>query len=119
MKTLTTTLVLSSLLFLTPISVMAGSGHDHAHSHAPAAPVNQSTAEKNADNVIASLVERNKIDNSWSTIKASSVEQKALNGRSEWLVIYDNEKVTELDKKKLYVFLTIEGEYIAANYTGK
>ena len=107
MKTLTTTLVLSSLLFLIPITVMAGSGHEHGHSHAPAAPVNQLTAEKN------------KVDNSWSTIKASSVEQKLLNGRSEWLVIYDNEKITELDKKKLYVFLTIEGEYIAANYTGK
>ena len=75
MKTLATTLVLSSLLFSTP--VLAGSGHDHGHSHAQAA-VNQATAEKNADKVIASLIEREKIDESWATIKATSVEKKVL-----------------------------------------
>ncbi len=59
--------------------VMAGSEHDHGHSYAQA-PVNQHIAEKNAGNVIASLVEREKIDTSWASIKASSVEKKSLNG---------------------------------------
>lgn len=116
MKTLATTLVLSSLLFGTP--VMAGSGHDHGHSHAQT-PVNQQVAEKKADEVIASLLERNKIDKSWSTIKASSIEKKTLNGLPEWVVIFNNEKIIDFDKQKLYVFLTIGGEYIAVNYTGK
>ncbi|MBL1321044.1 MAG: hypothetical protein COA63_008305 [Methylophaga sp.] len=115
MKTLATTLVLSSLLFGTP--VLADSGHDHGHSHAQA-PVNQATAEKNADEVIALLVEREKIDKSWATIKANSVEKKALKDSPEWVVIYNNVKITDLDKQKLYVFLTIGGEYIAVNYTG-
>lgn len=115
MKTLATTLVLSSLLFSTP--VLAGSGHDHGHSHAQAA-VNQATAEKNADKVIASLIEREKIDESWATIKATSVEKKVLKGRPEWVVIYNNVNITDIDKQKFYVFLTIAGEYIAINYTG-
>ncbi|PHS22658.1 MAG: hypothetical protein COA83_11295 [Methylophaga sp.] len=114
MKTLKTLLV---LLLLLGSSVMAGSEHDHGHSHAPA-PVNQATAEKNADKVIASLLERDKIDKSWSTIKVSSIEEKELNGRPEWVVIYINEKITNTDKQKLYVFMTIGGEYIAVNYTG-
>jgi len=108
MKTLKTLLV---LLLLLGSSVMAGSEHDHGHSHAPA-PVNQATAEKNADKVIASLLERDKIDKSWSTIKVSSIEEKELNGRPEWVVIYINEKITNTDKQKLYVFMTIGGEYI-------
>lgn len=116
MKTLATTLVLSSLIFGMP--VMAGSEHDHGHSHAQA-PVNQQVAEKKADEVIASLVEREKIDTSWASIKASSVEKKALNGYPEWLVTFNNEKITDTDKQTLYVFLTIGGEYIAVNYTGK
>jgi len=33
--------------------------------------------------------------------------------------IYINKKITDTEKQKLYVFLTIGGEYIAANYTGK
>ncbi len=115
MKTLATTLVLSSLLFGLP--VMAGPGHDHGHSHAQA-PVNQEVAEKNADKVITSLVERGKIDKIWSSTKASSVDKKQVSGRTEWVVTYNNEKIADKDKQKLYVFLTTGGEYIAANYTG-
>lgn len=115
MKILATTLVLSSLLFGSP--VIAGSGHDHGHSHAQA-PVNQEVADKNADKVIASLVERGKIDKSWSSKKASSVDKKEINDRTEWVVIYINDKIIDTEKQKLYVFLTIGGEYIAVNYTG-
>ena len=118
MKTLLTTLVLSSLLFCSPVMVMAGSGHDHGHSHAPAL-VDQVTAEKNADEVIASLVERDKIDKSWLILKASSIEKKEFNGRSEWVVTFNNETIADIDKQTLYVFLTPGGEYVAANYTGK
>ena len=123
MKTLAATLLLSSLLFGAP--VLAGSGHDHDHDHDHGhshshvqAPVSKEIAEKNANDVISSLVKRDKIDKSWSTIKAMSVENKILNGLSEWVVIYHNEKISDPEKKKLYVFLTIGGEYVAANYTG-
>ncbi len=37
----------------------------------------------------------------------------------EWLVIFNNENITDEEKQTLYVFLTISGEYIAVNYTGK
>ncbi|NQY25682.1 MAG: hypothetical protein HRT92_00730 [Piscirickettsiaceae bacterium] len=118
MKTLATTLVLSSLFFGIP--AMAATGHDHGHGHSHTQePVNQQIAEKKADEVIASLVEREKVDKSWSSIKASSIEKKTLNSRPEWLVIFNNDKITDVDKQTLYVFLTIGGEYIAVNYTGK
>ena len=115
MKTLAATLVLSSLFFISPAIVMAGTGHDHGHAHEP---VKQEVAEQNAGKVIASLVERSKIEKSWSSIKASSVEQKKYQGKPEWVAIYDNEKIADTSKQKLYVFLTPAGEYIAANYTG-
>ena len=114
MKTLTATaLVLSSLFFGAPI--LAGTGHEHGHAQAP---VNQEVAKKNADKVIASLAERSKIDKSWSSIKASSVEQKTNQDQLEWVTIYDNKNIADTSKQKLYVFLTPAGEYIAVNYTG-
>jgi len=116
MQKIAITLVLSSLFFVSP--VMAGGEHGHGHSHAQA-PVTQVTAEKNADKVIASLVERKKIDRSWLTIKASSIKKEAFNGRSEWVVLFNNEKITNVDKQKLFIFLAIAGEYIAVNHTGK
>ncbi len=115
MKTLAATLVLSSLFFISPTIVMAGTGHDHGPAKAP---VNQEVAEKNAGKAIAGLVERDKIDKSWSSIKASSVEQKLYQGKPEWVAIYDNKKIADTSKQKLYVFLTPAGEYIAVNYTG-
>lgn len=80
--------------------------------------VDKKTAEKNAEKKIASLIEKNKLEKSWASIKASSVEKKDNNGTTEWVIIYNNAKVTEADKHKLYIFLTMGGEYIAANYTG-
>ncbi|MEN8171173.1 MAG: DUF6488 family protein [Pseudomonadota bacterium] len=115
MKTIVTTLVLSSLLFGAP--VMAGGGHDHGHSHAQA-PVNKGTAEKSAAMAVASLIAGGKIDKSWSSTTANSSEKKDFNGRTEWVVTFVNDKVTDPAKQKLYVFMSLSGEYIAANYTG-
>jgi len=115
MKNLATTLLVSSLFFIAP--VMAGGGHDHGHGHSHE-PVDQATAETKADEVMASLVEREKIDKSWESIKASSVEKKVIKSRTEWVAIYDNDKIEDNSKQKIYVFLTLAGEYIAVNYTG-
>ena len=115
MKTLAATLLLSSLFFISPTIVMAGTGHDHGPAKAP---VNQEVAELNAGKAIAGLVQRDKIDKSWSSIKASSVEKKLFKGKPEWVAIYDNKKIADTSKQKLYVFLTLAGEYIAVNYTG-
>ncbi|MCK5649427.1 MAG: hypothetical protein KAI22_11165 [Gammaproteobacteria bacterium] len=112
------TLLIGFILSLFSMTAMAGSGHDHGHSHA-SIPVNQTTATENAEKVIASLVERNKIDQSWIAIKSSSVEKKVINNTPEWVIVFVNDKITDIEKQKLYVFLTPGGEYIAVNYTGK
>ena len=80
--------------------------------------VNQETAEKNAKIKITALIGKNKLDQSWASIKASSAEKKELNGRIEWVITYNNEKIIDTSKQKLYVFLTMGGDYIAANHTG-
>ncbi len=117
MKTLIAAFVLSALFFSTSIFAGANHSHGHSHSHEPT-PVKQGAAEKHADDVIDSLIERDKIEKSWGSIKASSVEKQKFDGRTEWVVVYVNEKISNTDKQKLYVFLTLSGEYIAVNHTG-
>ena len=112
------TLLLGFTLGLLPMTVMAGSGHDHGHSHSHS-PVTQTMAQANATEIVAALVNRNKLENSWSSIAASSIENITFKGNSEWLVVFVNKKITDTDKQKLYVFLTLGGDYIAANFTGK
>ena len=113
------TIFIATLLGFSSMTLMAGSGHDHGHSHDAPVAVNQSVATENATKVVASLIKKNKLEKSWSSIKAGSVEKKIYNNTPEWVVTFVNEKITDVTKQKLYVFLTPGGDYIAANYTGK
>ena len=116
MKALTITLVLSSLLFGAPL--IAGSGHDHGHSHSYN-PVNQEKASANATEIVAALVKRNKLNESWASVKVASVEKITAQSNPEWVVVFEDKNITDAKKQKLYVFLTLGGDYIAANFTGK
>ena len=112
------TLLLTFALGILPMTAIAGSGHDHGHSHSYT-PVNETTAKDNANKIVAALVKRKKLDDSWASITASSIEKKTFKGNSEWLAIFVNNEITDDNKQKLYVFLTLGGDYIAANFTGK
>jgi uncharacterized protein DUF6488 len=109
------TLLLGFILSLFTLSAMAGSDHDHGHSHTPA---DQATATTNATKVVVALANKNKLDKSWASIIASSVEKKVYNGTPEWVAVFVNDKITDPAKRKLFVFLTLNGEYIATNFTG-
>jgi len=114
------TLLFAAILSLSTFSTMAGSAHDHGHDHSHShSPVNQTTAKKNAKEIVTALVERKKLESSWSTIAASSIEKITVKGNPEWKVVFINDKMTDVKKQNLYVFLTLGGEYIAANFTGK
>ena len=112
------TILLGLAMGLFSITTIAGSGHDHGHGHSHS-PVNEVTAKAEATQIIASFVKQKTIGESWSSIPAKSVEKKTFHGKQEWVVSFVNEKVTDTKKSKLYIFLTLSGEYVAANYTGK
>ncbi|MCW8901502.1 MAG: DUF6488 family protein [Gammaproteobacteria bacterium] len=110
------TLLLGLTLGLFSMIAIAGSGHDHGHSHEP---VNQENASSIATKIVANFIKQKTLDKSWESTTVSSSEKKMFNGKQEWVVSFENEKVTDAKKRKLYIFLTLSGDYIAANYTGK
>ena len=112
------TLLLGFFLGLASSTVMAGSGHDNGHGHSHG-PVDQDTAILKATKIVKNLVSRNTIEKSWNDTKLSLIEKKVFNGKTEWVTVFINNKVADVKKRKLYVFLTVGGDYIAANYTGK
>ena len=115
-----TTLLLGFILSLSTFSAMAGSGHDHDHGHSHSyTPVSQDKAGANAAEIVVALINRNKLDKSWESIKASSVEKITVQGNTEWAIVFVNKSITDIKEQKLYVFLTLGGDYIAANFTGK
>ncbi|MCG8611602.1 MAG: DUF6488 family protein [Pseudomonadales bacterium] len=95
----------------------AGAGHNHGHgdSHAP---ISQAEAKTAGKEVIEKLINESKIDGSWAKISAGEATQKEFGGRTEWVVVFKNDGISDPEKRTLYVFLSLDGGYIAANYTG-
>lgn len=112
------TLLLSFTLGLFSLTAIAGGGHDHGNGHSHS-PVDKMTAKAKANKIIASFVKQKTIGKSWASASTHSIEKKTFNGKQEWVVTFVNKDITDSDKRKLYVFLTLSGDYIAANYTGK
>jgi hypothetical protein len=108
-------IILTFVLTLASSVTFAGAGHDHGHSHEP---VTQQQAEQVASKVVSNLIRNGVIENSWDSIKVYKSEQKDFGGGPEWVVSYTNEAVTDPEKRTLYIFMTLAGEYLAANYTG-
>lgn len=108
-----TVFALSFLFTATP--AISGPGHDHGHSHDP---VSSETAGKRAAKKVAQLAEKGKIDSSWSGLAAASVEKKTFSKGPEWVITFKNDKVSDKSKQTLYLFYSLDGNYIAANYTG-
>lgn len=112
------TIIFTFVLCLFSGSVMSGTGHDHGHAHSHE-PVSQDIAEQNASRIVNTLIKKGIIEKSWSGIAVDTAEKRKFDGKQEWVVSYKNEAASDPEKRKLYVFLTLTGNYIAANYTGK
>ena len=106
------------MLFICP-PLVAGPGHEHGpgggHSHGP---ISAEAASKKAKKRIKQFISAGKIDASWANVKVASAKQKTYSKGPEWVVTFKNEKITDAKKQTLYFFYTLDGHYIAANFTG-
>lgn len=113
--------IIFSILMLLSFGVsqaIAGSGHDHGHGHSHG-PVTEAEAVKRATQKVGQLAKAGKIDPTWATVTYSTVQQKSYGQGPEWVVTFNNDKVADSSKQTLYLFYTLSGNYLAANYTGQ
>ena len=52
-------------------------------------------------------------------ILALGANQKTFSNEVEWVVTFKNDKVSDATKQTLYLFFTLDGSYIATNFTGQ
>lgn len=107
------TIIFSLVFGFLPLAV---TGHDHPHAHDA---IDQIKAEEIALKSVSNLVEKGKIDKTWQTTKVSKTEQKKFGNDMEWVVSFNNPSAGDPAQKTLYIFLTLGGEYLAANFSGK
>jgi len=108
-------LLVTLLLSVVPVIAVSGTGHDHGHSHEA---ISVTEAKINATQRVKHLVDTKKIDTTWEGIEPSSIKQEDYGHGPEWVIIFKNDKVKDISKKTLYLFLTQDGNYLAANYDG-
>lgn len=65
------------------------------------------------------LIKAGKLDKSWETARQDKVEQVAAKKGKEWKVTFRNPAATDKSKETLYMFFTVPGNFIAANFTGQ
>ena len=99
------------LATITPIEVAAKKSSNE--------PVDMKTAVKTATLVVNKLAKGEKIDKTWLTIKAKSAIIRQYPSGTEWVVAFKNPQIKKQSHQVLYIFLTISGKYVAANYTGQ
>ena len=116
MKHLITVPVLA-LIFLFGQTALAGPGHGHSHDHHHSPITNEQAAVK-ATKHVQKLVQNGKLNSSWSGVTSKSVEEKSYGHGPEWVIIFENKYIEDPKKQKLYVFYTINGKYLASNFTG-
>ncbi len=114
--------ILIVLLLGSSTLIFAGTGHKHngAHGHSHAPKMQNITKEKTGvigRSHIQRLVKAGKIDKTWKESTFTGSVKKKFSGQTEWVVTFDN--VKGVKGKKLYIFLKLSGDFIAANFTGK
>jgi len=97
--------------------VLAAPAFAHpGHSHA----IKQPAAETKAKAVVQTMIQRKILDASWAGRAPARAERRdGGGGEVEWLVTFRNDTAKDPAKRTLYVFLAEDGEYLAANHTGK
>jgi hypothetical protein len=114
MKTLIA-MTLALTVFVAPAAYAGPSGGGHSHG----APITSDQAAANARQIVEILVSKEKLDKSWSNIKPAETKQAKYARGPEWVVAFNNPAVSDAAKQTLYVFLTLQGDYVAANFSGK
>jgi hypothetical protein len=99
-------------------------GGGQPHSHGPGTKPH-THAVSQEDILRRALVERDrlireeKVDPSWKTVETPLLQRKEFKGRNEWVATFEHPAPPEKGKEKLYIFLTLGGRFVAANYTGR
>lgn len=91
-----------------------GDGHSHSHG-----PVTQEAAINKAKAKVSALVKSGKLDASWSSVQAFKATKKDFGKGMEWVVSLHNPQISDAKQQTLYVFFTLNGRYLATNYTGQ
>ena len=98
-------------------SVYAGGGHNHGSTTQPRLPIEKEQAIQTASNVVSVFVTKKMLESSWNEVKPAAANKRDRQYGPEWVVSFKNPNIEDQTKQTLYVFLSIDGQYLGADYS--
>ncbi len=116
MKKLLVPLFACAALSVASSAFAGGSADCHFHGSAPA---KQETVAGCAVKQQQSLITSGKLDKSWQDVKPGTPEEITSQKGKEWKVTFKHPAAADKSKETLFMFFTHQGNFIAANFSGK
>ena len=116
MKKFASIATLIATLAVAPTAFAGGSAGCHFHGHAP---IKEAVLVGCASEYKDDLAGKGKIDPSWKGVKMDNAEAVEGKNMKEWKFTFKNPAEKDATKQTLYLFYTLTGSFIAANFTGK
>ena len=116
MKNFIQILTLTLTITASQIVLAGGDGDCHFHGSKPAA---KETVLKCADQRVEKLIARGKLDAGWKGVIPESIAPIDGEKGKEWKIVVKNPAASDKTKATLYLFFAENGNFIAANHTGK
>lgn len=88
------------------------------HYHPPKSKITENQAIAEASRMVAVIVQKGKLDASWAQVEAADAQKKTFQSGLEWVITFSNPEGKDPAKQTLYVFLSLYGQYLAANHIG-
>lgn len=98
----------------------SGTGHGHSHgghSHSHGEAISITKSRVIGEYQIKRLIKAKKINGSWNNAIFDKSIKKKFGSKTEWVVSFNNSKGVK--GKKIFIFLKLSGDFVAANFTGK
>jgi len=114
-------------LLLTITTLYASSEHNHSEHNHTAHGHKHETLQKGISNTavkeiaiqeVKRLALAKKIPKSWKSIPVTKIGKAHYGDTNDWVVGFDNPKIKDSTKQTLYIFVSIHGKIMGANYTG-
>lgn len=116
MKHIASIAFLVATLAFAPSAIADTGGSCHFHGNAP---IKEAVLVGCASEYKDGLASKGKIDPSWTGVKLDKAETVAGKKTKEWKFTFKNPTEKDASKQTLYLFYTLSGNFIAANFTGK
>lgn len=116
MKKFAALLTFITTIAVTPAAFAGGGGGCHFHGDTPVKEtILLDCASKHKDN----LIKKGKIDASWAGVKLNQSEIVDGKKTKEWKLTFKNPVEKDPAKQTLYMFYSLTGNLLGANFTGK